>query len=194
MRRTWLAFLVFAGCMKNDPAPVGCSRDSDCKGDRVCIAGSCVDAPAKTQAPTPNAQQNDPTPPPASPPPHARPATTPAATPNVSPAAALEANPGRFLTYGNVAISTEGILNKTSRLSQITISNSSGADAQNPSGTVTWLDDSGNTIGATSFTAIGIVAAGGGQTFGKANLSGAGIQGVARTARVQITAVKALAK
>jgi hypothetical protein len=28
-------------------ATAGCSKDTDCKGDRVCVAGSCTDAPPK---------------------------------------------------------------------------------------------------------------------------------------------------
>jgi hypothetical protein len=32
---------------KEPPAAVGCSRDTDCKGVRICVAGACNDPPTK---------------------------------------------------------------------------------------------------------------------------------------------------
>lgn len=31
------------------PAEPGCAKDVDCKGDRVCVGGACVDPPAKAR-------------------------------------------------------------------------------------------------------------------------------------------------
>jgi outer membrane protein assembly factor BamB len=40
-----------AGCRSGRPAaPVGCGRDVDCKGARICVRGSCVDPPAASPA------------------------------------------------------------------------------------------------------------------------------------------------
>ena len=66
MRRNsgWLAFLgvavgvgvgALAGCTgrapdKDSPAAQGCVKDTDCKGDRVCVSGQCQDAPARPGA------------------------------------------------------------------------------------------------------------------------------------------------
>lgn len=45
----------------------GCSKDTDCKGDRICVAGACT-APSATPATTPaSAPAAAPTPPPAAP-------------------------------------------------------------------------------------------------------------------------------
>jgi hypothetical protein len=38
---------TLAGCGKADKASTGCKTDNDCKGDRVCVAGSCADPAAK---------------------------------------------------------------------------------------------------------------------------------------------------
>lgn len=41
--------LPAVGCTGKAPdkdAPLGCTKDTDCKGDRVCAAGTCQDAPA----------------------------------------------------------------------------------------------------------------------------------------------------
>lgn len=52
-------------------APVGCTKDTDCKGDRICEAGQCVSPPAPTPTPTPVTTPAPvtapPTPPPAPP-------------------------------------------------------------------------------------------------------------------------------
>jgi len=29
------------------PAPVGCEKDNDCKGDRICVNRACVDPPVR---------------------------------------------------------------------------------------------------------------------------------------------------
>lgn len=42
-----LAGAALAGCGKGpDGDAAGCTKDTDCKGDRVCVAGSCQEAPA----------------------------------------------------------------------------------------------------------------------------------------------------
>lgn len=48
-----LAAAALAGCKKSEPAApaAGCAKDTDCKGDRVCAKGECVE-PAATAAPT----------------------------------------------------------------------------------------------------------------------------------------------
>ncbi len=41
-----------AGCRKDSAGDAaGCTKDSDCKGDRVCVAGRCESAQAKSSAP-----------------------------------------------------------------------------------------------------------------------------------------------
>ena len=34
----------------------GCSKDTDCKGDRVCVRGQCADPPVRPATPAPSAQ------------------------------------------------------------------------------------------------------------------------------------------
>jgi hypothetical protein len=34
----------------------GCSKDTDCKGDRICVQGQCADPKAAAGAPTPTAR------------------------------------------------------------------------------------------------------------------------------------------
>jgi outer membrane protein assembly factor BamB len=47
MNRLALALLVVlaAACPPAIPLPVGCGKDTDCKGARVCVAHACVEAP-----------------------------------------------------------------------------------------------------------------------------------------------------
>src|SRR5438105_2030126 len=42
-----LATALFASCPASQPALVGCAKDVDCKGARICEHGSCVDPPAR---------------------------------------------------------------------------------------------------------------------------------------------------
>ena len=48
---------IVAGCGKGEAD--GCTKDSDCKGDRVCQAGTCAD-PWKPSAPVPVATLQEP--------------------------------------------------------------------------------------------------------------------------------------
>lgn len=51
-------------------APVGCTKDTDCKGERICEAGQCVNPPAPAAAESPAAVSEPPStppPPPAAP-------------------------------------------------------------------------------------------------------------------------------
>jgi hypothetical protein len=51
-----LGVSVAAGCTGKAPdkdAPAGCAKDTDCKGNRVCVSGSCQDAPAAAQSGSP---------------------------------------------------------------------------------------------------------------------------------------------
>lgn len=62
-----------AGCTgKSDDGgaapPAGCVKDTDCKGDRLCVAGQCQDAPA-TSSPAPTRSTVPAPPPPAPTPP-----------------------------------------------------------------------------------------------------------------------------
>ncbi|MFO0592606.1 MAG: hypothetical protein U0441_33995 [Polyangiaceae bacterium] len=49
-----LALLLTAGCSggggSSGGGAQGCSKDTDCKGDRVCAAGQCVEQPSKDPA------------------------------------------------------------------------------------------------------------------------------------------------
>lgn len=48
----WLAIVLSAGCVKQrDDGPSGCRKDTDCKGSRVCVAGSCTESVVKDKAP-----------------------------------------------------------------------------------------------------------------------------------------------
>lgn len=60
-------------------SPAGCTKDTDCKGDRICEAGQCVNPPATTAAPAAVAEPVV-TPPP---PPPAPAASSPADYPKV---------------------------------------------------------------------------------------------------------------
>ena len=33
------------------PAAAGCGKDTDCKGDRICVSGACTDPPPRAPAP-----------------------------------------------------------------------------------------------------------------------------------------------
>ena len=101
--RTWL-IVTYAGallaasssCSKapETPAlpapPAGCGSDNDCKGDRICEAGNCVDpaptSPQPSEAPTVGVEPPTPQPPPTGP--DAGPAAT------QDPAAPVQAAPG----------------------------------------------------------------------------------------------------
>ncbi|MBX7081090.1 MAG: hypothetical protein K1X88_17955 [Nannocystaceae bacterium] len=50
MRTLWLALLPPVLLLACDRGGGGCSRDSDCKGNRICSAGTCVDPPAAAPA------------------------------------------------------------------------------------------------------------------------------------------------
>src|SRR5438105_3882516 len=41
-----LATMLLASCPTSQSALVGCAKDVDCKGARICERGSCVDPPA----------------------------------------------------------------------------------------------------------------------------------------------------
>jgi hypothetical protein len=45
-----IAIASVVACKKTEPA-TGCTKDTDCKGDRICQAGECV-TPATTSAAT----------------------------------------------------------------------------------------------------------------------------------------------
>lgn len=58
----WFSTLCFSVvALTAQQAVAGCSKDTDCKGDRICVAGACT-APSAAPAPAPAAA---PTPPPA---------------------------------------------------------------------------------------------------------------------------------
>src|SRR5690606_14250867 len=61
------------------PAPSGCSKDIDCKGERICVAAQCVDPPLppanaspNDTAPAPTPLQSDPEALDSLPPPHSQ--------------------------------------------------------------------------------------------------------------------------
>jgi hypothetical protein len=63
---TWPLLAAFfavsglAGCAGKAPdkdAEQGCTKDTDCKGSRLCVVGRCQDAPVKSAAPTATAAQ-----------------------------------------------------------------------------------------------------------------------------------------
>ena len=71
--RASLVFLFAACCSKTDPQPSpvtdtstqGCSKDADCKGNRVCVQKHCQDpSPQPTQTATQTATTAKPAPPP----------------------------------------------------------------------------------------------------------------------------------
>lgn len=47
------AALAALGCANQSDNAAGCKADNECKGDRVCELGACVDAKAARSAPTP---------------------------------------------------------------------------------------------------------------------------------------------
>jgi hypothetical protein len=54
---TAAVLLLLTGCSSKSSAS-GCTKDSDCKGDRLCIAGECSDGPTKVPpSPQQGAQQ-----------------------------------------------------------------------------------------------------------------------------------------
>jgi hypothetical protein len=64
-------------------APVGCTKDTDCKGDRICEAGQCVNPPATAPEPAAHPGAPDAAFEAASPPPPPPPAPNPADYPKV---------------------------------------------------------------------------------------------------------------
>lgn len=49
-----VAVSILAGCTGRAPdkePPPGCTKDTDCKGERVCVGGACQDAPTRSAAP-----------------------------------------------------------------------------------------------------------------------------------------------
>lgn len=68
--------LTPAGCSSGGG---GCTKDSDCKGDRVCASGECVDLPTKVGAEQPGGQAPSPQPPAVQPPAAQPPAAQPLA-------------------------------------------------------------------------------------------------------------------
>ncbi len=80
---------LLAGCCRMfDSGEEGCRKDTDCKGERVCVAGQCAEPP-----PGPKQAQNPPGEPPpriAVPPPPQEPAAPPPAQPAPPPRPAAE--------------------------------------------------------------------------------------------------------
>ena len=69
MRRRLLAALAMGLCLflSRTPAAVGqCSKDTDCKGNRICVKGSCVDPSASSSSPPSAAPSSDTSPAPPS--------------------------------------------------------------------------------------------------------------------------------
>lgn len=52
-----LCALPACGKAPDKEAPAGCTKDTDCKGDRLCIGGACQDAPAGARSAVPTATQ-----------------------------------------------------------------------------------------------------------------------------------------
>ncbi len=48
----WAAMIVLAGSLWSHPAVAACSKDTDCKGERVCEDGICVEAPRRPARPS----------------------------------------------------------------------------------------------------------------------------------------------
>ncbi|MEQ9321821.1 MAG: hypothetical protein RIF41_21820 [Polyangiaceae bacterium] len=57
MGRLPILLLALAGCGPSTPAvtsaPVGCGKDTDCKGARICMAQRCVDPIVDDESPAP---------------------------------------------------------------------------------------------------------------------------------------------
>lgn len=96
------------------PPPVtgGCSKDTDCKGDRICVQAQCVNPTAKPPAPAPTPETTAPPPPPAPPAPPAataEPAPPPPAPPEWTPRGARD-----FTNESRVASGARGAQEPTS--------------------------------------------------------------------------------
>jgi hypothetical protein len=81
-----LAALAFSSRFAHAQAATGCVKDTECKGERICVAGQCVFPPSPNAPPAP--PPVSPAPPPAAPPPNAAPPEPPAppAMPPAEPA------------------------------------------------------------------------------------------------------------
>lgn len=164
-----IGFVAALGCQGQGAG--NCAKDADCKGERVCVAGQCVD-PARpeasavpvTAASTPASAataQSQPQPKVAT-----ATATAPAQRQDTS-IVQFQLNPGGFLIASNLQVDKSGLISSYRQLSQITISNKSSIAAKNVSGEVTWSDSAGKSAGSTTFSTTGVVPAGGSQTFSK---------------------------
>src|SRR5215831_4557208 len=61
-----------AACAAAPPALVGCAKDRDCKGERICERGACIEPPQRLVLDGPLAAEDaPPAQPPAGPPPYA---------------------------------------------------------------------------------------------------------------------------
>ncbi len=86
-------------------AQAGCSKDTDCKGERICEAGRCV-APAVTAAPPPPPPPPAPSPAPATAPPPPR--RAPLGVDAASPAPVEEDYPRVVRRAGEVCVQSRG--------------------------------------------------------------------------------------
>lgn len=87
---TWLTLLFLLAA--SGTARAQCTKDIDCKGDRICEAGRCIAAPVAAPAPAPTSTEGAPpaavpAAAPAAPPPAPAPAAAPAGTVAPAPAA-----------------------------------------------------------------------------------------------------------
>jgi hypothetical protein len=163
----------------------GCTKDSDCKGVRVCVDGACVSPrgePAPQSPPAPPAPED---PPQAQPSPQRQPAAPrgPCAQPRD-----VSAHAGQCVIASDPRYFDKGIVNQYRQVVQLTLVNKSQFAVTGVSGSVTWIDESGAATGTVPFSATGVVPPGGVLTVSKSSgtLSSGVLQTKAKTARVTV--------
>lgn len=131
-KTTWAVIAALAVVLGATEARAGCSKDTDCKGDRICHEGVCAypssvrpaatpdqppPPPPLDQPPPPPAQPpplppatSTPPPPPPPPPPQQAPAATTALTPPNGSAPAGQGDPGWALSAGILGTVGAGIV------------------------------------------------------------------------------------
>jgi hypothetical protein len=170
---------IVAGCGKGEAD--GCSKDSDCKGERVCVAGTCAEPwkpsgavpPATLQAPPTVAM--DPAPPPVAPAPQQtakrQPQEPQFASGRQGTGCAMPRdiaiNPNACATATSVRWTDGGILHHYRELSEMTIQNDAGVRLRDATGIVTWINADGTAAGEVPFTTTGSIAIGASAVFTK---------------------------
>lgn len=132
----------------------GCTKDTDCKGSRVCRSGQCVEDTAAAVASQAAAQA----------------IADQAAKEKAARALELQhlmGQPSAFIVASNPEYYDKGIINSYRSLAQVTLLNRSHFPVSNPSGTVDWTNAAGASAGSTPFSVTGVLGAGESKTFSR---------------------------